>query len=78
MPFAKISGGRLHYEFEGDTENQFWCSPTHSAWIFSMWQRQVAAHRPNLGSCGMTVAARAAPLSPPAPTASNCCAMCLR
>jgi 3-oxoadipate enol-lactonase len=43
MPFAEISGGRLHYQFDGDTEAPVLMLSNSLGTDLSMWQRQVAA-----------------------------------
>jgi 3-oxoadipate enol-lactonase len=43
MPFAEISGGRLHYQFDGDTEAPVLILSNSLGLDLSMWQRQVAA-----------------------------------
>ena len=47
MPFAEISGGRLHYEFDGDPDAPVLMLSNSLGTDLSMWQRQVAALSPN-------------------------------
>ena len=46
MPFAEISGGRLHYQFDGDTDAPVLMLSNSLGTDLSMWQRQVAALSP--------------------------------
>ena len=43
MPFAEISGGRLHYQFDGKTDARVLMLSNSLGTDLSMWQRQVAA-----------------------------------
>ena len=43
MPFAEISGGRLHYQFDGDPDAPVLMLSNSLGTDLSMWQRQVAA-----------------------------------
>ena len=43
MLFAEISGGRLHYQFDGDTDAPVLMLSNSLGTDLSMWQRQVAA-----------------------------------
>ena len=47
MPFAEISGGRLHYQFDGDPDTPVLMLSNSLGTDLSMWQRQVAALSPN-------------------------------
>ncbi len=46
MPFAEISGGRLHYQFDGDTHAPVLMLSNSLGTDLSMWHRQVAALSP--------------------------------
>jgi len=46
MPFAEISGGRIHYQFDGDPDAPVLMLSNSLAMDLSMWQRQVAALSP--------------------------------
>ena len=47
MPFAEISGGGLHYQFDGDPDAPVLMLSNSLGTDLSMWQRQVAALSPN-------------------------------
>ena len=46
MPFAEISGGRIHYQFDGDPDAPVLMLSNSLGTDLSMWQRQVAALSP--------------------------------